>query len=97
MGTVIECRVGCGACCIAPSISSPLPGLPNGKPAGVRCLHLTDDDRCRLWGTTDYPKVCQRFQPQLWICGRDKEEALINISALERLTAPAKEAFQTKA
>ncbi|MFO6380325.1 hypothetical protein ACLBYN_47875, partial [Pseudomonas aeruginosa] len=22
----MQCRAGCGACCIAPSISSPLPG-----------------------------------------------------------------------
>ncbi|NBX68342.1 MAG: YkgJ family cysteine cluster protein, partial [Proteobacteria bacterium] len=36
----MECRIGCGACCIAPSISSPLPGMPHGKPAGVRCVNL---------------------------------------------------------
>ncbi|HNV09555.1 MAG TPA: YkgJ family cysteine cluster protein, partial [Dokdonella sp.] len=29
----MSCRSGCGACCIAPSISSPIPGMPNGKPA----------------------------------------------------------------
>ncbi|MCF5019628.1 YkgJ family cysteine cluster protein, partial [Pseudomonas lactis] len=29
----MKCREGCGACCIAPSISSPLPGMPQGKPA----------------------------------------------------------------
>ncbi|MCR3872443.1 YkgJ family cysteine cluster protein, partial [Pseudomonas aeruginosa] len=28
----MQCRAGCGACCIAPSISSPLPGMPAGKP-----------------------------------------------------------------
>ena len=37
----MECRIGCGACCIAPSISSPIPGMPDGKPAGVRCVQLT--------------------------------------------------------
>ncbi|MGR5456700.1 YkgJ family cysteine cluster protein, partial [Vibrio alfacsensis] len=30
----MDCRLGCGACCIAPSISSPIPGMPNGKPSG---------------------------------------------------------------
>ncbi len=40
------CRAGCGACCIALSISSPIPGLPAGKPAGVRCPQLTADNRC---------------------------------------------------
>jgi hypothetical protein len=34
----IACRPGCAACCIAPSISSPIPGMPHGKPAGVRCI-----------------------------------------------------------
>ncbi|ENR9132482.1 TPA: YkgJ family cysteine cluster protein, partial [Shigella flexneri] len=24
----MECRPGCGACCTAPSISSPIPGMP---------------------------------------------------------------------
>lgn len=50
-----ECRVGCGACCIAPSISSAIPGMPGGKPAGVRCVQLTDDNRCMLFGTTRAP------------------------------------------
>ena len=31
----MNCREGCGACCIAPSISSPIPGMPHGKPAGA--------------------------------------------------------------
>ena len=32
----MDCRRNCGACCIAPSITSPIPGMPQGKPAGVR-------------------------------------------------------------
>ncbi|MDD8045446.1 MAG: YkgJ family cysteine cluster protein, partial [Verrucomicrobiota bacterium] len=32
----MECRPGCGACCTVVSISSPIPGMPQGKPAGVR-------------------------------------------------------------
>ena len=40
-----SCRSGCAACCIAPSISSPIPGMPHGKPAGVRCVQLTADLR----------------------------------------------------
>ena len=31
----MNCRPHCGACCIALSISSPIPGMPAGKPAGV--------------------------------------------------------------
>jgi hypothetical protein len=36
----MSCRKGCGARCIAPSIASRIPGMPHGKPAGVRCVHL---------------------------------------------------------
>jgi len=31
----MECRPHCGACCTAPSISSPIPGMPNGKMSGI--------------------------------------------------------------
>ena len=36
----MECRTDCGACCIAPSISSPIPGMPQGKPAGDNAVIL---------------------------------------------------------
>ena len=36
LAPAMECRSSCGACCIAPSINSPIPGMPHGKPAGVR-------------------------------------------------------------
>ncbi|WP_350297005.1 YkgJ family cysteine cluster protein, partial [Limnohabitans sp. Rim8] len=53
-----SCRSGCGACCTAPSISSPIPGMPSGKPAGVRCIQLADDLRCMLFGQDTRPLVC---------------------------------------
>ena len=84
----MDCRAGCGACCIAPSISSPLPGMPQGKPAGVRCVNLKDEGLCRLWGTADYPDVCRKFTPQLSVCGGSTAEALALIAELERLTRP---------
>jgi len=50
MGDIhMNCRQGCGACCIAPSITSPIPGMPEGKPSGIRCIQLTDDNKCRLF------------------------------------------------
>ena len=79
----MACRVGCGACCIAPSISSPVPGMPGGKPAGVRCVHLTDAFRCALWGHPDRPAVCDRFQADPIVCGSAREEALVLLGALE--------------
>jgi Fe-S-cluster containining protein len=85
----MECRVGCGACCIALSISSPIPGMPHGKPTGVRCVQLTADNRCRLYGHPDRPAVCVRLRPSEEMCGQTAEEALAWLNELESLTCPA--------
>lgn len=79
----MDCRSHCGACCIAPSISSPIPGMPNGKPAGVRCIHLTGDLRCGIYNSPDRPQVCDRFQADPAVCGENREEALSLLSMLE--------------
>jgi hypothetical protein len=84
----MDCRIGCGACCIAPSISSPIPGMPDGKPAGVRCVQLTDDNRCKLFGRPERPAVCASLKPSPEMCGRTDAEALAWLTALERDTAP---------
>lgn len=84
----MECRVGCGACCIALSISSPIPGMPQGKPSGVRCVQLTDDNRCKLYGHPDRPEVCNRLRPNVEMCGQNADEALAYLYELERLTRP---------
>lgn len=84
----IECRAGCGACCIAPSISSPIPGMPHGKPAGVRCIQLSRDNRCMLFGRPERPAVCTSLQPTVEMCGTTNEEAFIILTALEQLTFP---------
>jgi len=82
----MNCRLNCGACCIAPSISSPIPGMPGGKPAGVRCIHLTDDLRCAIFTHPDRPKVCHDFQADPLMCGENREEALNIMSGLESLS-----------
>lgn len=84
----MDCRTGCGACCIAPSISSPIPGMPYGKPAGVRCVQLTDDNRCQLFGLPERPAVCCRLRPAAEMCGRTAEEALAYLGTLEAFTLP---------
>jgi Fe-S-cluster containining protein len=84
----MECRVGCGACCIAISISSPIPGMPEGKPAGVRCVQLTNDNRCRLFGQPERPAVCGQFQPMRSVCGYSREQAMKLLTQLERDTQP---------
>ncbi|MCA0456240.1 MAG: YkgJ family cysteine cluster protein [Chloroflexi bacterium] len=84
----MDCRAGCGACCIALSISSPIPGMPNGKPAGVRCVQLTDDNLCKVFGMPERPAVCNRLRPSAEMCGTSTEEALIYLNELEILTRP---------
>jgi hypothetical protein len=84
----MECRSHCGACCIAPSITSPIPGMPHGKPAGIPCVQLDDDLRCRLFGRPERPAFCASLQPQAGMCGTSREEALHTLTVLERLTRP---------
>lgn len=86
----IDCRPGCAACCTAPSISSPLPGLPHGKPAGMPCPHLDAALRCRLFGRPERPAVCGSLQPQAAMCGGSREHAMQWLGELERLTEPAR-------
>ena len=77
------CRPGCGACCIAPSISSPIPGMPDGKPAGERCVQLDEDNLCRLFGDPRRPEVCRRFAFDPDLCGSHRDQALERIAAIE--------------
>jgi len=86
---VTVCRPGCAACCIAPSITSPIPGMPHGKPAGVRCVQLTADLRCALFGQPSRPACCSGLQPSREMCGADRDHALRWLQRLERDTAPA--------
>jgi Fe-S-cluster containining protein len=82
------CRRGCGACCIAPSISSAIPGMPEGKPAGMPCVQLMDDYRCALFGDPRRPEVCSRLRPHPAMCGTDRFAALAMLSSLEMATSP---------
>jgi hypothetical protein len=84
----MECRPGCGACCIAPSISPSFPALPDGKPAGVACPHLTADIRCALFGKPERPKTCIGLRPQAEMCGSSTDEAMATLLSWETLTAP---------
>ncbi|MEY3313644.1 MAG: hypothetical protein RLZZ578_1164 [Bacteroidota bacterium] len=86
--SVFECRVGCGACCIVVSINSPLPGMPHGKPAGIRCLHLTQENHCSLFNSPERPQVCSSLKPMKDMCGETNEEAFHILSVMEILTDP---------
>ena len=82
----MDCRTGCGACCIAPSISSPIPGMPHGKPAGVACVQLTADFRCAIFGRPERPAVCASLRPTEEMCGARREQALEFLVGLEQAT-----------
>ena len=84
----MDCRARCGACCIAPSITSPIPGMPHGKPAGVPCVQLDEEFRCRLFGTPERPAFCASLRPGSDLCGRSRDEAFSLIEQLERQTRP---------
>ena len=89
----MDCRQGCGACCIAPSINSPIPGMPNGKPAGVPCAQLLDDFKCAIFGKPERPAFCGSLQPSEEMCGDNnlknpREYAMIWLDKLEKTTAP---------
>ena len=77
----MNCRPGCGACCIAPSISS------LQKPAGQVCMYLTHDYRCSIFGSVQRPACCAGLQPSREMCGSDRDAALAWLEALERDTS----------
>jgi Fe-S-cluster containining protein len=83
------CRAGCGACCIAPSISSPIPGMPAGKAAGERCLHLSAENLCLLFGDPRRPAVCGSFGADPEVCGDSREEAIRLLGWWEQATSAA--------
>lgn len=84
----MECRAGCAACCIVISISSPIPGMPQGKPAGVPCVQLTEDGKCKLFGRPERPAVCSSLHASEEMCGAADEEAYKILAELEKLTQP---------
>ena len=84
----MDCRPDCGACCTAPSISSPIPGMPVGKPANTRCVQLSETNLCMIFGSPLRPKVCSGLQPSAEMCGNTRAQAMTYLLNLEALTAP---------
>ena len=69
--------------------------MPQGKPAGVRCVNLDEDNLCRVWGTAEYPEVCRRFPAMADTCGNDAVEAVRLLARLEEHTAPGEGASKS--
>jgi hypothetical protein len=62
--------------------------MPGGKPAGVRCVQLTTDHRCALFGRPERPSVCATLRPSPEMCGDTRDAALSWLTAVELATAP---------
>ncbi|QUJ03658.1 YkgJ family cysteine cluster protein [Salmonella enterica subsp. enterica] len=83
----MDCRSGCGACC-APSISSPIPGMPNGKPMNTRCVHFSEDACALSFGSPLRPKCAPGLQPTGDMCLTTGKNTIIYLLELEQKTLP---------
>lgn len=61
--------------------------MPDGKPAGMRCVQLDETEGCRLFGDPRRPAVCGSLQPSAEMCGSSRTAALLWLSQLETQTA----------
>jgi uncharacterized protein len=67
--------------------------MPNGKPAGVRCIQLNLDNLCAIFGKPERPAFCGGLKPNIEMCGDDslsdtREYAIAWLTNLEALTKP---------
>lgn len=84
----MQCRSNCGACCTAPSISTPIPGMPHGKAANTPCIQLDEQQRCKIFTSPLRPAVCASLKPDADMCKTNREEAITWLLLLEEQTAP---------
>lgn len=61
--------------------------MPHGKPAGVRCVQLTADNLCAIFGKPERPAVCGSLQPSWEMCGSSSDQAMSYLRELEEQTA----------
>jgi hypothetical protein len=43
--------------------------MPDGKPAGIRCVQLTAGNQCALFGDPRRPAVCASLRATVEMCG----------------------------
>jgi len=68
--------------------------MPDGKPAGVPCVQLDQDQRCRIFGRPERPAFCGGLQPSAEMCGSSRAQAIHWLDTLERATAPQDRALR---
>ncbi len=69
--------------------------LPTGKPAGVRCVQLDEDLRCRIFGRPERPPVCGSLPPSEDMCGDSREQAMRWLGWMEEQTAPDRQRLES--
>jgi hypothetical protein len=62
--------------------------MPQGKPAGVACVQLDAQLRCRLFGKPERPAFCASLRPSMEMCGSERAQALAFLGQLEIATTP---------
>lgn len=62
--------------------------MPNGKPAGARCVQLDAANRCSIFGRPERPACCSGLQPSMEMCGTSREYAMQWLGTLEAATWP---------
>lgn len=65
--------------------------MSQGKPANVRCVQLSEDNLCSIFGSPLRPKICSSLKPSIEMCATNRDEAMIYLIQLEEATAPSDE------
>lgn len=55
----------------------------------MRCVQLTEDNRCAIFGDPRRPAVCANLKPESAMCGTDRLHALRWLTELEVSTRVA--------
>ncbi|HHZ8505214.1 TPA: Fe-S-cluster oxidoreductase [Morganella morganii] len=59
-----------------------------GKPANTRCVQLSAQNLCLIFGSPLRPAVCSGLQPSREMCGESRDDAMIYLLDLEKQTSP---------
>jgi len=62
--------------------------MPQGKPAGVPCVQLDEELRCKVFGQPQRPPFCAGLRPSVEMCGDSREQALDWLTQMELATQP---------
>lgn len=62
--------------------------MPEGKPAGMRCIQLDEQNRCKIFGLPSRPAVCSSLMPEAAMCGDSQQQAMAWLTTLEHSTCP---------